>query len=220
MKKLWHGKRLLNIIVMIAMNISIFMLTNATVEAFDLQTSEVNISGDEDLYDKILLLSKEEMGNIECFSVNSDGEIAVGVSNNINIYDAEGNYQYGYHLPVSGAYIIELDSEVMSIYLHRKQSYIQIDETGEVQKAFKVTDTLNNQKVVNKLMSDRKNKVSVNDTKYFIKNNKLIKEDLKEDQIIIFDGSNHASFKGIIFVDFMLVVITTVIIYFVKMKKK
>lgn len=91
-------------------------------------------------YEKSLEISvfyqKEPDRLINCFDVNEDGWFAIGYGNNtIQIYDSQGNFQYGYRFDNEGTYGITLNENNIVIYLARGNFAFEIDPTGKCIRA-------------------------------------------------------------------------------------
>lgn len=79
---------------------------------------------------------KEPDRIIKRFDVNEDGWFAIGYGNNtIQIYDSQGNFQYGYRFDNEGTYGITLNENNIVIYLARGNFAFEIDPTGKCIRA-------------------------------------------------------------------------------------
>jgi len=76
---------------------------------------------------------------IKCFDVNEAGCYAIGYKNNtIHVYDALGNFQYGYRFETGGTYGITLKENSLVIYLGRSNIAVEIDPVGKCVDAEKI----------------------------------------------------------------------------------
>jgi hypothetical protein len=85
---------------------------------------------------------------IQCFDVNEQGWFAIGYrGNKINVYDQNGDFQYGYQFSCNGDYGITLLSENIIIYIVRGGTIAEFDPEGKlvsVEKAIFTQDIMNN----------------------------------------------------------------------------
>lgn len=131
---------------------------------------------DRDLFLKninITVLSDEPNKKaIECFSVNKNGNIAIGYSNGNNkticIYAADGNFQYGYSFNCSGNFGVELYDDILNVYFVRSDIALSLYPTGEVENILKILNTSDNNKYWNDYVFSTKQ--VVDDCEYILKN--------------------------------------------------
>lgn len=109
---------------------------------------------------------------IECFDVNEEGIIAIGSSNSENktvcIYTVDGIFQYGYSFKDSGSFGIELDKNVLNIYLVRSDVAIAVNSIGEIESILKIQNTSANNSYWNNCVFSTRRKIG--DTEYSLKN--------------------------------------------------
>ena len=83
---------------------------------------------------------------IECFDVNKDGIIIIGSSNMDNryicVYDADGNFLYGYTFESNGSFRVEWDdSDNITVYYVRSDIVHTINTNGETLQVRRMLDT-------------------------------------------------------------------------------
>lgn len=119
-----------------------------------------------------LLMEEPPKKAIECFDVNEDGFIAIGSSRFENktvcVYTSDGVFQYGYRFKSSGNFGIELNKNVLNIYLVRSDVAIAVNSVGEVESILRIQNTSKNNSYWNShVFSIRK---KIRDDEYFLKN--------------------------------------------------
>lgn len=91
-----------------------------------------------------LLTEEPPKRSIDVFDVNENGFVAIGCSGirNINktvcIYNATGEFQYGYSFVCYGAYVIEFNGDNLIIAKSRSDTIITLDSTGKILSVAKV----------------------------------------------------------------------------------
>ena len=185
--------------------------------------SNVNIS---------ILKEEPQKDVIECFDVNQDGLIAIGLSNfekkTICIYD--GNYfLYGYEFRCNGDFGVEWDENNVNIYFVRSDIIITINSMGEIVDVLRVQDTIENNSYRNYYIYAIKRTVGEN--KYMLKNNmgilnvfassysQLIKVDENKVQTILYDANNKYIVKLVAIIIFVVVFICIAICFVVRQLK-
>ncbi|MBQ9744295.1 MAG: hypothetical protein IJW19_04130 [Clostridia bacterium] len=158
-------------------------------------------------------ITKEpERQPIECFDVNENGEIAIGIYTTkekiICIYSDDGTFQYGYKFYTSGNFGVELKESNLYIYLVRSDIAIGIAPSGEIIEMSKIQNTSENNSYWNNYVSS--NKRIVGDKVYILKNDmgifnlfspsysQLIVQDGNGNQNIIYDVNSSQLTKNII----------------------
>lgn len=128
---------------------------------------------------------------IKCFAVNEEGTIAVGSSRDNNrtvcIYNSDGVFQYGYSFENYGSFGIELDKNVLNIYLVRSDIAISVNSAGEIEDVLKISNTSENNTYWNQHVFSRRRKVG--DAEYVIKNDTGILNafDSSYSQLVVID---------------------------------
>lgn len=75
----------------------------------------------------------EERGKIQCFSVNSKGEVGVLVNSQINIYNAYGEFIQAYKFCLNSSVLFKFDKDDNIIYRPmRGDSYYILDRQGNL----------------------------------------------------------------------------------------
>ncbi len=121
-----------------------------------------------------LKLLKEEPVNeaIQCFDVNEDGLIAIGLihmdEKYICIYSSDGIFQYGYRFDSEGAFGIEFNDEYVNIYFARSEIVVSVNPEGKIIEIAQVQDTSDNNRYSNYVFYNRVRESG--DKKYVLKN--------------------------------------------------
>ena len=155
------------------------MLTIGTVDVFAMNTGFYTEPLSESDIDTILknvnisILEEEPpKKSIECFDVNENGVVAIGCYSTdyktVCIYSSNGDFQYGYRFETSGTFGIELNDDILNIYLVRSDIAIAINPTGEVESVLKIPFTSENNSYWNHNIYSRQRKVG--DVEYALKN--------------------------------------------------
>ncbi len=193
--------------------VELFMVTLLSVtglESFAMTTGfSTELIPEEDiesfLESKELTLITEEPKKecIQCFSVNENGDIAIG-SNIFNrkavcIYDSNGEFQYGYSFKDSGSFGVEFHNDVLNIYFVRSDVALAVNPKGEVLDIAKIQDTTENGSYWRKSVNSSRKKLG--DTEYIIRNDigvlglfatsysQLVIKDVSGTENIIYDVS-------------------------------
>ncbi|MBO5906578.1 MAG: hypothetical protein J6Q85_00295 [Clostridia bacterium] len=140
---------------------------------------------------------------IQCFSVNEDGDIAIGskIFNRkaVCIYDSNGEFQYGYSFKDSGSFGVEFHNDVLNIYFVRSDVALAVNPKGEVLDIAKIQDTTENGSYWRKSVNSSRKKLG--DTEYIIRNDigvlglfatsysQLVIKDVSGTENIIYDVS-------------------------------
>ena len=164
-------------VILLSLVIMIICGVNALAMETGFSTEEYH----EDTVDKdtfiknvnISMLTEEPHRNaIECFDVNENGEIAIGCGEyerkTVCIYTSDGDFKYGYSFECSGSFGIELNGDILNIYLVRSDAAISVDSTGEVKSVLEILDTTENRRYWNYFV--RSTKRTIGDKEYTIKN--------------------------------------------------
>ena len=81
-----------------------------------------------------LIHNDGKKNGIECFDVNKNGMVALAFQSAPNgwiyVYDANGEFQYGYSFQVNGEYGIEFYKEYLAIYFSRGDYIVLCDSSG------------------------------------------------------------------------------------------
>lgn len=125
----------------------------------------------------IVRVIKEEpdKGLINCFDVNKDGMIAIGLEtaaasekHTICVYSNSGIFQYGYTFEDEGDYGIEWDGNNIIIFFYRGDLIVAVSPEGEILECLRAQDTVENNSYLNQHI--RANKRSIEGTEYILKN--------------------------------------------------
>lgn len=169
---------------------------------------------------------------IDDFDVNSTGLIALGTSNStakrICVYDSDGIFKYGYKFNSSGDFVIEWDDEDINIYFDRSDVLASFDNTGECVGILKVKNTKKNSAYMYSLkFSDE---CIVGNNKYVITNDNRLLDSIiyarsklllvnSDERVILYDVSKKIFFSLIVWLLFLTLLLTYVMVLFVRMKK-
>lgn len=157
----------------------LLLLSNGVLEALAMNTGFSTEALPEDDINTVLknvnisMLTREpQKKSIDCFDVNEDGLIAIGSSDSENktvcIYTDEGDFQYGYRFKTNGSFGIELDNDILMVYLVRSDIAIAVNSMGDVESVLKIQNTSeNNSYWYNFVYLTRR---SIGDKEYMIKN--------------------------------------------------
>ena len=109
-----------------------FLLTSHALTAFATDSENDLVTHIEGALDVSVFHKIEAERLIKCFDVNEDGYYAIGYRNNtIHVYNALGQFQYGYHFSTDGTYGISLKENSIVIYLGRSHIAAEIDASGK-----------------------------------------------------------------------------------------
>ena len=163
---------------------------------------------------RIKKLNKQfKSGGIESFSISESGKIAISLDKNsdisiFNIYDNQGNFQYGYEYSKNGIVGIYWIDDKLAIYSSRGGLVFTIDENNNILNIQKVIDNSRNDEFSSFLQFQ--NEIVVDNNKYIISKNpgpfpiniitspsKLVKIEAHGNQTVIFDNYINEHFKDI-----------------------
>lgn len=97
----------------------------------------------------VQLLTKEPAREpINCFDVNENGLIAVGMEKTdditIMVIDTDGVFQYGYEIKAVGSYAVEWGDEDLNVYLSRNNEIISVNKDGIITGSARVKNGTEN----------------------------------------------------------------------------
>jgi hypothetical protein len=190
-------------------------------------TSNVSLEVQDRVWKNVQLVKSdnpEMQSGISTFDVNNSGQIAIGLSNKkINIYDTDGQFQYGYSFSTAGDYEMEWDKQNLIIYLVRSDIALKVDSEGNYLELESIDNSIENNSYWNYL--ERKTSQTSGGNYYEVNNKKginifatnysrLVKTDSNGIETIIYDVSKTkmASQVTIILLVIGLITITTLII--------
>ena len=146
-----------------------------------MDVTEMNES-DKAIYSSSKIVHREcTDSEIQCISVNEEHEVAVAVDSYINVYDSNGNYQYGYSIPTSKYKLISMHSDCIEVYIDIYHTYYTIDKSGNA-KVFR-----------NLLRYANESEWDLGDTKYNATDYELSKTDGNGNIITIYKMSEAKS---------------------------
>lgn len=187
---------------MIAVSAADIAFSTESLEQEEIETILSNIN--------ITKLSNEPSKKvIQCFSVNTDGTIAVGCGSynkkTVCIYNSEGIFQYGYSFQTAGSFGIELKEDILYIYFVRSDIALAIDPDGQINSVTRIQNTVENNSYWNHSVFSTK--ISTEQYEYVIKNNLgifnvfassyslLTKTDVYGNETVIYDVNNTQQFR-------------------------
>ena len=149
-----------------------------TVLAMNMEFSTVPISPERsksilENINLILLREGPDKQTISCFDVNEKGLIAIGCKasstrKTVCIYTNTGDFLYGYSFVCDGSFGVELNGDIVNIYLVRGNIAISVDPDGNVLQVLEILDTTQNNDYWNNFVYLTKRKVG--NTTYTIRN--------------------------------------------------
>ncbi|MGN1481461.1 hypothetical protein [Porcipelethomonas sp.] len=137
---------------------------------------------------------------IECFAVG-ENNIAIGLTNQINIYDLDGNFIYGIKCYISSAYFLEYSKNDLFIYMHRSSKCIKITGYKEPLSYYSVDDTNSNYDIISYKLKNRNQYIIKDDNIYKIRgitDTKLVKINKDQTETIIYNSSTNVFMKFIV----------------------
>ena len=165
----------------------------------------------------------------DCFDVQDDGRIAIGMSNGQNkiicIYDST-EFQYGYSFESSGSFGVEWDADCINICLVRSDLIVSIAPEGKIKEVLEIEDTIDNSKHWRNTVFSTKKTVGSN--QYEAKNqlgifnlfassySQLIVTDATGSETIIYDATNTQLVKSIIVFTSIIIFISIVLYVIIK----
>ena len=192
---------------------------------------------------KITVLTQEPgKQTIQCFDVNEDGLIAIGFrttlfdnpKHKICVYSSEGLFQYGFSFESYGSFGVELDTDLLYIYLVRSNLAIAIDADGTIIEVKEIQDTINNTYYWHRRFWQSQKKLG--NAEYVLRNDmgplnvfaasysQLVVTNEKGETRIIYDVNSEALIKMLIriiaIMGFVCFVVVSIIWEFKKQKRK
>jgi len=123
----WMRRTFIAIVHMLGAFYMIIFSLLFTANATD--TSNVTVNNVPESLDASIFYLEETKLLIKCFDVNEDGWFALGFNNNsIQIYDANGTFQYGYSFHTDGTYGLELQENSVIVYLARSNVVVELEK--------------------------------------------------------------------------------------------
>ncbi|MBQ8292761.1 MAG: hypothetical protein IJX78_03000 [Bacilli bacterium] len=182
--------------------------SNARFETEDYDSSSLDL--------EVFLVNVEsEKKLIDCFDVREDGWFVVGsdegdTTKYINVYNADGEFMYGYKYFDYGAYHVEWDGNNLLIYSVRGSREIEVDSWANIISVKKIVDNEANNKYWRELDDPKR---VVGNKEYVLKNKGIYKYIYSshsqielfidgEPSKIIYQASSNAITKRIVFSTF------------------
>ena len=179
------------------------LLVNANVEVLAMETGfsteEMSQESVDDFLESInltfLITDDQLKGRIDSFDVSENGMVAVAhhliYTDNIFIYNSEGEFQYGYSVNSYGVVEVEFDNDNLIICFVRSDVALSVDSNGEVQSVLEIPNTKENEEHWKYLTYLREK--TVGDTKYSLEGfsdyNKVIARNASGEETVIYDAT-------------------------------
>lgn len=184
-----------------------------------------------------LITNEPQKSSIACFDVSNNGLIAIGSEtsekNFISVYDATGEFKYGYVFNCNQSFGVQWDGINLMIYFVRSDVAALFDPKGVNIELRTIEDTIDNNSYWNHTVFSKEK--TVNGNRYTIKNtmglfnifassySQLIETDSDGNETIIYDFSTSQTTRTIlIFIavfTFVTFVIAIIIWQFLKAKR-
>ena len=221
------------------------IICNGGVNAFAMNTgfstSEMNSKDQHTFLSNINLsqiYDEPQKSTIECFDVSESELIAIGSATSekkyISVYDATGEFQYGYAFNCNQSFGIQWDDTNLIIFFVRSDVAALFDSNGTNMELRMINDTIDNNSYWNHSVFSKEKELNGN--MYTIKNNmgllnvfasnysQLIKTDSDGNETIIYDVSTVQTLKTVFIITavflFVALVISVIIWQFFKVKRR
>ena len=162
---------------------------------------------------------------IYCFDVNEEGMIAIG-SNEflsefkaISVFNADGDFLYGYEFECSGNFGLEWDGENIIIYFVRSNIATSVNKRGQIEELLEIENSIDNNTYWNEeIYADRRN---VNNIEYLAQKNmcflnlfatsssQLISTNANGDKNVIYDV-NDSYFRNLLIMFIAVVALVSI----------
>ena len=153
--------------------LDIFAISN------EFETESFNQSREEEVLSRInisLLTEEAEKWPIECFDVNENGMVVLGLAdpgfhssrNYLYVYSSDGVFQYGYSFETAGSFYVEWNQDNIEIYFVRSNIVVILNPQDQTKRAVEITFDTEVNSYINNVLSAREREVG--DTKYIIQN--------------------------------------------------
>ncbi len=232
-------KRIVFMLIVISI---VFVNGGVTIFAMNtgFSTSEMSIEEQQTFLSNIklsLLDSEPSKQAFSCFDVSDDGLIAIGSGTSekkyISVYNASGEFQYGYVFYANQSFGVQWDDTNLIIYFVRSDVAAVFDSSGNSIELRMIDNTIDNNSYWNhSVFSEEK---IHDEDKYIMKNNmglfnivattysQLIVTDSDGNETIVYDVSKIQFFKTVVifivvFV-FVAIAVYLIILEFLKLKK-
>lgn len=186
-----------------------------TVGAASIGMEATDISVEEktailDTIDLQVIQETDVEQGIHCFDVSQNNTVALGFDSRIYVYDADGEFQYGFSFQRDGAYGIAFHGEQLTIFFLRGNVLVTFDSTGNCVDIQKALSTEKNHVAIKELL-DRTEK-EVEGKRYSLERNfefgdsyaRLIMKDEVDTVTILYDASSIHSIGQIALIVFIV----------------
>ena len=124
--------------------LDIFAISN------EFETESFNQSREEEVLSRInisLLTEEAEKWPIECFDVNENGMVVLGLAdpgfhssrNYLYVYSSDGVFQYGYSFETAGSFYVEWNQDNIEIYFVRSNIVVILNPQDQTKRAVEIT---------------------------------------------------------------------------------
>jgi hypothetical protein len=193
-----------------------------TAEAASIGMETCDISAEEktailDTIDlQVIQVTDAEQG-IHCFDVSQNHTVALGFDSRIYVYDANGEFRYGFRFQRDGAYGIAFHGEQLTIFFLRGNVLVTFDSTGNCVDIQKAVSTEKNHVAIKELLNRTEKEVA--GKQYSLERNfeigdsyaRLIMKDEVGTETILYDASSNHSIGQIALIVFVVGFFLTVI---------
>lgn len=211
--------------IMFCLIFSMFFLSKTLlfVSAFDFEESEFDY--DLENYLGYYIINEEHIEErIQDYSININGEIAVAAGRYINIYDENGNYQYGYAMGSSDSCAINLTQSKIEIYRLRQRDLIRMDKNTGIISISAIKKSSVNEKELSKVSANMRSSITRIDGAEYKLNSTLTevkKIDQSGNEIIIYSSKGLKNNLDIFYsIAIFIIVVVIVIVYIKSIKSK
>ncbi len=213
-----------NILVIIFLSIFIYnemqiVCADETFKAItELSMSEIKNSD----VDMEFITNEYEDETIECYAVGEEN-IAIGLTNHINIYDINGNFLYAIKYSISSSYFLEYVKTDLYLYSLRSSKCIKITGYKEPIFYYSVNDTKSNYDIISHKLKNVRSDITIGSVIYKVEginSTKLVKTSNDNMETVIYNSTTKVGLKFIVV--FIGVVIFAFVVLFniISEKKK
>lgn len=218
------------VMIFLTAMLSLNMILSCQAIESGIAFSEISPEEEELIKSKIMItiVAEEiEPKQIECFDINENGVIALGIDgmdyNIINIYSNEMKYQFSYKFKTNGLYQIKWEGDKLWIYLVRGDYRLLINYTGQIENIQKISYT-------NEYWNDviKSTKIEYDGAVYEIRKpsgvmgmlsfgySKLVKTEVDGTEQILYNSVTHTLTNTFLFFGSFILIIIAVILYSVR----
>lgn len=137
---------------------------------------------------------------IDCYAVG-DNNIALGLTDYINVYDLNGSFLYSIKCNMSSACFLEYVEDDLYLYLLRSSECIKITGYLKPVSYFSVDDTKSNDEIISYKLKNRNSDIVKDSVTYQIRginSTKLVKINGDSTETVIYDSTKNVWLKFIV----------------------